>query len=192
MTFERLRRAILGGLVAIALFGPAPPASAQEKAEEPVSLRIAVVNLQRIRGEGLVYKSIHDQIDKYRQSLQGVIKAEEDELRKADAELARKRTILSPEAFAQERRSFEKRVVEFQRQGQKRQQGLERVQQDALRKAEGEVMKIVHDFTVEHKLTIVMRAEMALFYASGLDITDIVLERLNAKVPNIKITKPEE
>lgn len=193
MALERLRELVLGGLTAFILLAPlAAVAQEASQTEKPASLRIAVINLQHVSNEGAAYKSIRTQVDQYRQTLQSVIMAEEDELRKADAELARKRTILAPDAYAQERRSFEKRVVEFQRQGQKRQQNLERVHQEALKQANTAVIKIVQEFTVENRLTIVLRADTALFYASGLDITGIVLERLNKTVPSIKISKPEE
>ena len=78
-------------------------------AEKPV--KIAVLDLNAIRTKSIAIKSIRTQIEKYRKTFQKNIKKEEDALRVANQKLAKRRTLLSPDAFAKERRLFEKNVV---------------------------------------------------------------------------------
>jgi outer membrane protein len=111
------------------------PANAQQKPAEtasPGAVRMAVVDLARIANEGSLFKSVGQQLEEYRSSFQAMVQAEEEELRKADQELARKRAILSPEAFAAERRKFEERITELQKLGQERKQRLNAARANAL------------------------------------------------------------
>ncbi|MCG8507717.1 MAG: OmpH family outer membrane protein, partial [Rhodospirillales bacterium] len=115
-----------------------------------------------------------------------------DELRKADRELARKRAILAPDAYTAERRKFERRVVEFQRQTEKRKQALNKVRSEALAQANSAVRQVVGKFSTENRITLIMRSDMMAFYAAGMDITDPILERLNSAVPTVTVNQPEQ
>lgn len=190
MLFARLTKLLTAGAVAFALMATA--ASAQQVRTDGDVLRIGVINLQKINREATVFESIRTQIESYGQRLQTAIQAEEDELRKADRELARQRTILSPEAYAAERQKFEKRIVDFQRTGQKRKQELDAARTQALIEANNIVRNVVNEFAAKNELTIILRADLMAYYAKGLDITDIILERLNATAQTIKVPQPKE
>ncbi|MBT3360022.1 MAG: OmpH family outer membrane protein [Rhodospirillales bacterium] len=181
---------MLVSLAAVCFLGA--PAISQEKAEQPASLRIAVINLQKINAEGVVFKNIRKQLEEYRSSLQGLIQAEEDELRKADRELARKRAIVSPEAYAQERRKFEKRVVDFQRQVQKRKQSMNEVRSKAVVEANKAVGGVVASFAAQNNISIILRTDTVAFFSKKMDITDVIIAGLNESVTTVKVPEPKE
>ena len=168
------------------------PAVAQEpakkQAEESYSyVNLAVIDIEEIRRQASVVKDIRRQIGKFRKAFQADIQKEEEELRNADRELARKRTILTPDAFAEERRKFQQRVIEVQRLVQKRKQKLDKTLIDAMRKVEVTLNEIVTEIAKEKKLNLILRKEQTVLFAPGLSITQKVLQKVEKKLPTLKI-----
>jgi len=50
--------------------------------------------------------------------------------------------------------------------------------------------KIVVDIAKEHNLTLVLRKEQTVLVATPLNITAVVLQRLDEAVPTIKVSEP--
>lgn len=173
-----LRRLLFGAMV---LF-MALPAAAQD-----APLKIAIIDIEAIRLHAAVVKDIRSQIVKYRKVYQATIQKEEEELRNANQELTRKRAILSPEAFAEERRKFERRLAVVQRMVQTRKQDLDKAQGDAMSKVEGVLNGIVVELAQEKGLNLILRKNQTVLGAKSLHITKVVLERLDKKLPSLKL-----
>jgi outer membrane protein len=172
---------------------PATPAVSSAPAEgerKPVLVKVAILDVDRIRSEAAALKELRTQLDKYRNVYKAEIQKEEDELRKANDELVRKRSVLAPEAFEEERRKFEQRFVDVQRKVQQRRQALEK----SGRTSEGTVQKALNEVVAqvaqENQLTLILRNDQVVFLATDLDITSLVLERLNKKMPTVKVPDP--
>ncbi|MEE9544664.1 MAG: OmpH family outer membrane protein [Rhodospirillales bacterium] len=168
------------------------PAVAQEPPKKPAEadysyINVAVIDIDEIRRKASVVKDIRNQIGKFRDAFQADIQKEEEVLRDADKELARKRTILTPDAFAEERRKFQQRVVEVQRLVQKRKQELDSAMANAMRKVELTLTDIVADMAKKKKLTLILRKEQTVLVAPALSITKEVLQIVEEKMPSLKI-----
>lgn len=182
---------ILCALVILAsLTGPA--AAQQPEADKDVItlLNMAVIDTEVIRRNSRAFKDIRAQIAKYRKAIQADIQKEEEALRSANEELARKRAILAPETFAEERRQFEERLVQVQRTVQKRKKDLERVAAAAVRKVEAVLNKIIDEVANEQSLGLILRKNQTVLVATELDITPHVLKRLNTALPSLKVSDP--
>ncbi|TCS64162.1 OmpH family outer membrane protein [Varunaivibrio sulfuroxidans] len=190
-------RTFLAALFTLVTLAMTPPAFAQQKtgtapARGEVAVKVALLNLDMIRAKAKVTKNVGEQIKKYHDAIQQDIKKEEDTLRGVEQELNRKRTLLAPEAYAAERRKFEQRLSKVQAEVQQRLQALNKVRlaaNEAINKALIEVIKKVSE---ENHLTLVLNAQQTIFYATALDISDIVLERLDKKLPAFKVAKPDK
>ncbi len=168
------------------------PAVAQEPPQKPAEasysyINVAVIDIDEIRRKASVVKDIRAQIGKFRNAFQADIQKEEEVLRNADKELARKRTILSPDAFAEERRKFQQSVVKVQRLVQKRKQELDSAMANAMRKVELTLTGIVTDMAKKKKLTLILRKEQTVLAAPSLSITKEVLRLVEEKMPSLKI-----
>ena len=161
---------------------PAPP--------EPVALRIGMIDIEQIRRESSAVKDARDQIATYQNTIQAEIQKEENELRDANQELARQRTVLAPDAFSEERRKFETRLVEVQRKVQERRQELDDIQNDVMRRMNEVMAEVVVEIAQEQGFGLILRLDQSVFAAQPLLITQTVLERLNKKLPSIKIAEP--
>jgi Skp family chaperone for outer membrane proteins len=154
------------------------------------AVKIAVIDINLIIRDALAFKVIREQIGKYRKVFQAEIQKEEEALRNANQELARQRTLLSTEAFAEKRRSFEKRVAQVQRLVQQRKQNLDRSQGAAMEEIQKSLNKIISEVAVELDISLIMRKDQTILANKLLRITKVVLDRLNVAMPTIKVAVP--
>jgi Skp family chaperone for outer membrane proteins len=155
-----------------------------------LTLKIGVIDIDQIRRDSTAVKDARDQIATYHNTIQAEIQKEETELRDANQELARQRTVLAPDAFNEERRKFEARLVEVQRKVQERRQELDDIQNDVMRRMNEVMAEVVVEIAQEQGFGLILRLDQSVFAAQPLLITQAVLERLNKKLPSIKIAEP--
>ena len=165
-------------------------ADAQTKTGQNETANIAVLNLEAIRRNAKVVKNIREQVQNYRELFEAEIKKEEDALRNANQELARQRSILSPEAFVEERRKFEQRVVTIQRLVQQRKAELDQVQVKSMAQVETKLNEIVTQLAKDYNLSLVLRGSQTILAAQQLNITVKVLQILDTQMPSIVVPKP--
>jgi len=155
-----------------------------------IQLPFAVLDVQKILRSAKAVKSIRDQITAYGTAFEKEIEKEREKLRKGNQELARQRTILAPEVFAEKRREFEQRVVEVQRMVQKRQRDLDKSRTVAMAKVNKSYIDIVTKLANERELFMIIRKGQTAFANPSLDVTKEVLDLLNKKQPTVKVEKP--
>ena len=153
-------------------------------------IRIAVIDINMILREAAAFKSIRQQIGAYRDTFQSEIQKEEETLRKGNQELARQRTLLSAEAFAEKRQEFEAKVVAVQRLVQQRKQNLDKSQAQAMGQIQDVLSVIVTELSVEQKIPLILRKDQTILAGTALQITKQVLERLDAKMPSLTVPDP--
>ncbi len=163
------------------------PLSASAQAQKVPAARIAILDNQRIMRESSAAIDIKSQIDRQRQKYQDEITKKEQELRKTDQELARQRTILSPEAFAKKRSEFESRYTQVQRDVQARKRELDQAYEFGLRQIQKAISEIIVALAKEREFNIVLPRTQVIFAEASMNITDDVLLRLNQKLPKVAI-----
>ena len=154
------------------------------------SIRVAILDLNAIRLESLVIKDIKAQLAQYRKGFQAEIGKEEEELRKANLVMAKKRTILTPEAFSQERQKFEQRVIAVQNLVQQRKQELRKVQEEAMIKVEIKINEIITAMATKQNIALILKRSQTIMVDRSLEITKDVLEQLDKAMPKLRVTKP--
>ena len=197
--FCRITLTVLLGLWALtlpALAQQAPPAKGEgekklQKGEiVEVQIPIAIIDVQVILVDAKAVKNIREQITKFGTQFEEEIEKERNEIRTANQELARQRTILSPEAFAEKRRKFEQRVVKVQRLVQQRQRELDKSRNEAMIVLNKAYTEIVWKIANELNLAVILRKNQTAYAIPSLEITRKVLTRLDKKLPTVKVSKP--
>ena len=155
-----------------------------------IKIPVAVLDVQAILRNAKAVKSIREQITKFGSKFEEEIEKERAEIRTANQELARQRTILSPDAFAEKRRKFEKRVIEVQRLVQKRQRELDKSRNKAMGVVNEAYTEIVSKVANKNSLAVIIRKAQTAFTVKGLDITNEILARLDKKLPTVKVVEP--
>jgi outer membrane protein len=174
----------------------APPAATEKtgKKEKILALDIpfpiAALDVGVILRDATAVRDIQAQITKYGTKFEEEIEKERDAIRNANQELARQRTILSPDAFAEKRRQFEQRVVEVQQLVQQRQRELDKSRNDAMVQVNEAYIKIVGQVASNRKLAIILRKDQTVFTTKALDVTDEILALLNKQLPKVAVAEP--
>jgi Skp family chaperone for outer membrane proteins len=153
-------------------------------------MRIAVLDVERLRRSAQAVKTIHTQLGTYVDAYRNETQKEEQEIRTAQEELARKRTIVTPEAYAEERRKLEEQLIRAQTRVQERRQSLERVNAEAMQQVQDVLGRIVGDVASEEQLTLILRKDQVVFMKPDLEITDQVLQRLDRQLPSVSLSDP--
>ncbi len=177
---------IMGVLTALSLVMAVPAAVAQT-----ASANILVVDTVRIQEQAAAAKSMQTQIQDFEKKLQAQAKSAEEKLKAEEVGLKQQQTLLAPEQFDVKRREFEAKVGEEQRK-------LQQVQQDmqvAVRTAQGALLKelepILKELMTERGANLMVDRRMVLTSSDSLDVTPAVIERLNKKLPSIKVEIPK-
>lgn len=185
---KRLTISLLAALMAAVVV--ASPVAAQEK-KGGVPVKVAIINIDQIMRQAAVANDIRKQHKTFRSDFQATIQKEEEALRTANQELARQRALLTPEAFAEERRKFEQRLMDVQQRIQKRKHDLEKAQREAMKKVQAALNQIVIEIANKESLTLIFNAKQVVFHAKALDVTPLALKQLDAKLPSVKLEIPK-
>jgi outer membrane protein len=181
----RARRAALLVAAALAL-APAPAAAAAAETRLPQAVA-AVIDYQRILREAKAAQAIRDQVETRRKLYQDQIAKEELRLHELDKDLAKQRSLLSPEAFADQRRSFEKQVGGVQRMVQERRRQLDQAAAAAGNEVRAAMIEIVGELADIRGFNLVLPSSGLLLFSPSIDLTDEVLARLDSRLPTVKV-----
>lgn len=154
------------------------------------ALNVRVVDIDGVRTNSTAFKAARDQIVGYGNTHTAILQKEEKELRDANAELNRKRTLLSPEAFAEERNKFEQRVATFQTKMQEQQKIMNKLQLDAIGQINDKILQIITEYAEKNNVTMILPSQSVVLRSDKMDMDAHVLERLNKELPTLTVAIP--
>ncbi len=178
-------------VMAVAVASAALPVAGVGAQEIP-SARVAVLDYQKIIRTSSSAIDIQAQIERQRQIYQDQITKQEQELREANQELARQRTILAPDAFARKRREFEDRVAEIQRSVQARKRELDQAYDFGIKQVQKALVGIITELAEELGFNLILSRQQIVYADKVLNISDDVLERLNERLPKVTVPLAQE
>jgi len=153
---------------------------------------VAVIDLQQLQQQSTASQSITEQLDAQRARFQQEFAQREEQLRATEDELKRQRPTLAEQEFDKRRRALEQQVAEVQRNAQDRRRALDAAFGDAMGQLRETMLKVVREVAVEKGATLVLPRQVILYQADeSLDITDAVLQRMNASLPRVTVKLPK-
>ncbi|BBK37331.1 hypothetical protein STAQ_24090 [Allostella sp. ATCC 35155] len=181
-----LRAAATAAMLTLSVPLTTAPAAAQT---QPAPI-IMIVDVQGVQQGSRAFKNIQAQMQTHRQTFQKEISDQEAQLRSAEQELQRQRTILSPDAFAQKQREFQERVSGVQRNAQSRRRQLEEGFNDAMQQVQRHLLQVVSKLAEERGATIVLPKTLVVLVDKRYDASDEALKRLDAAVTQVSVKLP--
>jgi Skp family chaperone for outer membrane proteins len=167
-------------------------AAVMARAQEIATPVIVIVDVQQILRDSSVAKNIQTQMDQRTERYTKEVSAQENELRRTQDELERQRTVLSPDAFNTKMRDFQQRYDALDHGVQATRQALQQAYNDAMTRVENTALQIIADLATERKANLVVTKAAVLFTAQGLDITQEVIKRLDAKLPMVPLAEAQD
>ena len=153
---------------------------------------IAIVDVQRILQESSASKSVQKQLDAQRSKFQTEIGKEENSLRQAEQELANQRSQLTAAAYSEKEQQLRQRFSTVENHVSTRRKVLDQSYTDAMAAVKRALLDVVSGVAHEQGVNLVIVKQQGLWTDQPLDITDVVLKRLDEKMPKIDIATPPE
>ncbi len=191
MPAMRLRHALLAMLAVglILLLWTADQAA--PRAQELAPPVVAIIDVQKVRSESTALKALSRRISEQKAQHQDELRKQERALREADQELARQRSILSPEAYAQKRGELERRVGTLQREARNRKRGLDKIFAQGIAKVQAELNKVAKEIAEERGLDLILSKATVVLVKPKFELTQEAVRRLNARLPDLPEAQPE-
>ena len=168
------------------LFAGGAPTSAAE----PVP-SLAIIDVQKVLRESVAVKSLTAQVTQQRDKYQDELQKKEEELRGADRELVRQRSVLSAEAYAQKRSELEQKVGVLQREVQEKKKGLDQQFGQGMSQVQNELAMVAKEIAEERSIDLVLSKATVVIVKPKFDITDEALKRLNARLTSVALPTPQ-
>ena len=159
------------------------PVMAQQ-ANQP---NIVVVDVDKIVNVSSAGKSIQNQLKVKREAFQKEFSAREDNLLQAQKTLIEQKETMSPEDFMAKRKDFEKQLLDTRSLFQKRRNSLDKGLGNALSELRKNIIQVTAEVADENNYEIVVTRDSVVIVQKELDITETVLNSLNAKISNISL-----
>ncbi|HEX3210522.1 MAG TPA: OmpH family outer membrane protein [Geminicoccaceae bacterium] len=185
-----VRSLVVSGLLAGILTASFSAGDAQAQQLPPAV--VAVIDYQRILRDSAAARSIREQVEARRNAYQEEINKQEQRLREADKEVAKQRSLLTTDAFAEKRRQYEQDVAQVQKMVQDRRRELDSVSAGALNEVKKALIAVVTGIADERGFNIVLPTSDVLFFARKIDLTDEVLAKLDESLPDVRVPKATE
>lgn len=152
---------------------------------------IAVINMDRILAESEVGKDISKQVDVIRKKYQATIDEKQTELKTEEQALARQRTVLSQQAFAEKQREYQEKRLAAQQYVQQISRSADGAVNRALNEVRQTVATILSEMQQEFGFTLVFDSSQVLFGVNQQDLSEVVLKRLNERLPKMPVQMPQ-
>ncbi len=190
MPAMRLRHALLPMLAVglILLFWTADQAA--PRAQEPAPPVLAIIDVQKVLRESTAVSALSKKIEEQKVQHQEELREQERALRDADQELARQRSILSPEAYAKKRGDLEQRVATLQREARNRKRGLDNVFTQGMIKVQAELARVAKEIAEERGLDLILSKATVVLVKPKFELTQEAVRRLNDRLPDLPAAQP--
>ncbi|MEO1091920.1 MAG: OmpH family outer membrane protein [Pseudomonadota bacterium] len=178
-------KALLAALLLL-MAGPVVWAQEEETATLPPAV-VAVIDYQRILRDSSAAVSIREGVDERRVVYEDEIAVERTRLEEADRALNVQRPTMELEAYRERRRSFEADVAGVQRLVQERRRELDEASTLAFQAVRDEVVLIIGELGDRYAFNVVLPRSDVLVFSPDLDLTEQVLDILDARLPEIDL-----
>jgi Skp family chaperone for outer membrane proteins len=197
MTTTPTRARVASIAAAILLLFASGAAMAQTKSEkaataEPIAPKIAVVNVEYAMREAKAVQSARAQLTVISEKYKKEIDAEETKLRALDQELQQQRAILAPEAFAQKRDEFQQKASSLQQKARALRQAMDQGFKNTMQRIQIVLFEEVAKIADEKGYNLVLPSSQVIVSIGDFNITPQALERLNKRLPDVKLTMEEK
>lgn len=169
-----------------------PSSQSEEKNLKSSSLRIGVLDFNKVWHDAKAPQHIRDGIQKKRRQYQKEIIKLEEKLRHQEVSLQAEHDKLSAEEYQERRKKFESEVLAVQKQAQAHKQRLEKSYTFAMGQVSETLNKIIEQIAHKKKLTLILSQAQVAFHENSLDITPQVMKELDAALPSIDLSHQPE
>ena len=156
-------------------------------ADDYPNTSIAIIDINEILNESKVAINANEQLEKITIKIQEELAVKEKNLLDEKKKLLEAQSIMAPDAFEEMRIEYEKNVQNFQVSSQDKLIKLDNMVATIRANILDEIKPILEEIANAKGITIVLEKGTVILNADNMDITNIVIKRLNKNLPKIKV-----
>ncbi len=150
--------------------------------------RVGFINMVRVQMEAKVMKNLNDQNQKFIQNLEKDVEKKRKEFARTEETLKKQQSTLSSEAFARKVNDFRNDVVAYDKKTSDKLQAVKTAYNEALVEVQRDYLnEIINETATYYEYDIVVDANNAKLLNADFDITDKVIDELDAKITTKKM-----
>tara|TARA_R100001143_G_scaffold14121_2_gene16146 strand:- start:32386 stop:32982 length:597 start_codon:yes stop_codon:yes gene_type:complete len=183
--------ALIMGLITVGYSAVTPVISYAQDVAAP---KIAVLDVPEIERRALVWQDLRAKFKQANEATLTELRQMQASLEEDGKALQQQQAILSADAFAAKRKEFEERLQQSNKKAAERKQAMEK----ALAEAKGQIVtyyrEIVGEIATSNGINLILDRSLGdptiVLATDDIEITDIVIERLDKRVQTIEFTVP--
>ena len=159
---------------------------------EKIYFPAAVIDMKMVLSKSSAFKTLQKEIQKLEKSYKEEIQNEEDLLKKEQEKLVAQKPVLSAEEFKEKEDAFKQKVNKVQGKVEKIRRELESTMAKGMQAIQQEAIKHMKEIAKNEGYLLVFDANTTVISADKINISNIVVEKLNKSMPKITVEKKKE
>jgi len=182
-----IARTILAAGMVIVMAGSLDAAIAAPPPGGTPTARILMVDLRRVMGASKVGQDIQRQVQQLKDQASAELNGEAKALKGEETELQQQSAILAADVKARKIKDFQGKYASFQKKVQDRSKLIQGGVMAAQQQVEQALGPILQGLMKERGATILVDRTAVLLAPNALDVTQLVIQRLDMKMPTVKV-----
>ena len=169
---------------------------AQEKTKvnkiENINFPAAVIDMKAVLAKSSAFSTLQKEIQNLEKDYKEEIKNEEEVLKKEQEQLVAQKSVLSSEEFKEKEDIFKQKVNKIQGKVEKIRRELESTMAKGMQIIQQEAVKHMKEIASKEGYLLVFDANTTVISADKINISNIVVDKLNKSLPKITVEKKKE
>ncbi|HEX7836403.1 MAG TPA: OmpH family outer membrane protein [Kofleriaceae bacterium] len=144
----------------------------------PANPKIGVINIEETLSSTPAGKRASEAFEKTRKTKQGLLDKQQEELKKADADLVKQKAVLKPEVFDAKRQELEKKFVDLQQTYVKLERELAQDRIKLISDLQAQAQPKIEAIAKAEGISVVLDTSATHFFDPAVDLT----KKLNAEM----------
>jgi Skp family chaperone for outer membrane proteins len=161
------------------------------RAADAPPIHIAFIDVQLILRETDAAKALRSRIEAEQFSYQSELAKRENALRAASEQLSTERDGLPEADYVRRRQEIDEQVAELRRESQQRKRELEQDYNAGMDRLRATMVQVVADIAGERDVSLILNKAAVVLGATELDLTNEVVDRINAVLPTVDADAPQ-
>ena len=159
---------------------------------EKINFPAAVIDMKVVLSKSSAFTTLQKEIQKLEKNYKEEIQNEENLLKKEQEKLVAQKSVLSAEEFKEKEDTFKQKVNKIQGKVEKIRRELESTMAKGMQIIQQEAVKHMKEIAKKEGYLLVFDANTTVISADRINISNIVVDKLNKSLPKITVEKKKE
>ena len=159
---------------------------------EQINFPAAVIDMKVVLSKSSAFTTLQKEIQNLEKNYKEEIQNEENLLKKEQEKLVAQKSVLSAEEFKEKEDTFKQKVNKIQGKVEKIRRDLESTMAKGMQIIQQEAVKHMKEIAKKEGYLLVFDANTTVISADRINISNIVVDKLNKSLPKITVEKKKE